>query len=74
MKILETINSSIAYAKDKVIELNHIRVENKRSLQRGTVLDPFNHPSYTKEQVEQFAKTDASYKASLARLEKKYGY
>ncbi len=32
------------------------------------------NPSYTKDQAEKFAKNDASYKASLARLERKFGY
>jgi hypothetical protein len=53
-------------------DIREIIADNKRKLVRGSVLDPFGHPSFTEEQSEKYKNNQAAYDLALAKLKTKH--
>jgi hypothetical protein len=68
MKAQSLIETSVQMFGD----IREIIADNKRKLIRGSILDPFGHPSFTVAQSEKYMNNQAAYDLALAALKAKH--
>lgn len=71
-RIKDVVDTAAAKAIDTIYSIGALVAHNRKQLERGTILDPLNHPSYSTKKIAALTKAGASRDRAIKSAHTRY--